>query len=118
MNPLDQEMNRTFLELVGAFETFRQAWERVMVSQRTVAPERLPTPPPAHPQPVNPPPRKGLLTRQEAAEYLGVKPQTLATWQLTRRYHLPVVKVGRSARYRLQDLERWLQSRTVGEPTD
>ena len=115
MNPLDQEMNRTFLELVSAFETFRQAWERVLVSQRTVAPERLPTPP----QPVKPPPpRKGMLTRQEAAEYLGVKPQTLATWHVTGRYRLPVVKVGRSARYRLQDLERWLQSRTVGEPTD
>jgi len=55
-----------------------------------------------------------LLTRNEAAELLGVKPQTLATWHITGRYNLPLVKVGRSVRYRLADLERWLESRTVG----
>jgi len=55
-----------------------------------------------------------LLTRREAAEFLGVKPQTLATWHITGKYNLPVVKVGRSVRYRLADLERWLESRTVG----
>jgi excisionase family DNA binding protein len=57
---------------------------------------------------------KKLLTRQEAAEYLGVRPETLAVWYCTRRYKLPVVKVGRSVRYRLADLERWLAARTVG----
>ena len=55
-----------------------------------------------------------LLTRTEAAEYLGVRAQTLATWHVTGRYHLPVVKVGRSVRYRLADLEAWLASRTIG----
>lgn len=57
---------------------------------------------------------KKLLTRQEAAEYLGVRPETLAVWHCTRRYKLPVVKVGRSVRYRVADLERWLAARTVG----
>ena len=57
---------------------------------------------------------KKLLSRREAAEYLGVKPQTLAAWHVTGRYGLPVVKVGRSAKYRLADLERWVESRTVG----
>jgi excisionase family DNA binding protein len=54
-----------------------------------------------------------LLTRKEAAEVLGVKPETLAVWHCTGRYKLPVVKVGRSCRYRLADLEKWLAARTV-----
>ena len=57
---------------------------------------------------------KKLLSRKEAAEHLGVKTQTLAAWHVTGRYGLPVVKVGRSVRYRLADLERWLTSRTIG----
>ena len=57
---------------------------------------------------------KKLLSRKEAAEYLGVKPQTLAAWHVTGRYGLPVVKVGRAARYRPEDLERWIAARTVG----
>lgn len=55
-----------------------------------------------------------LLSRKEAAELLGLKPQTLAVWHITGRYGLPVVKVGRAVRYRMQDLERWLAARTVG----
>ena len=59
-----------------------------------------------------------LLTRREAAEYLGVRPETLAVWHCTRRYNLPVVKVGRSVRYRLADLEAWLAARTIGAVAD
>ena len=55
-----------------------------------------------------------LLTRCEAAVCLGVKPQTLAAWAVSRRYNLPLVKVGRSIRYRVADLEAWLSARTVG----
>ncbi len=58
--------------------------------------------------------RTKLLSRKEAAELLGIRPQTLAAWHITGKYGLPVVKVGRSVRYRLSDLERWLESRTVG----
>ena len=53
-----------------------------------------------------------LLTRREAAELLGVAEQTLAVWHCLGRYDLPVVKVGRSVRYRLSDLMTWLESRT------
>lgn len=53
-----------------------------------------------------------LLTRDEAAQFLGLKPQTLASWQSTGRYRLPVVKVGRLARYRLTDLQSWIDRRT------
>lgn len=60
------------------------------------------------------PPSSSLLTRREAAAFLGVKVQTLAVWATTRRYHLPMVKVGSLCRYRLSDLEAFLQSRTVG----
>lgn len=55
-----------------------------------------------------------LLTRAEAAEFLGVTVGTLAVWHSTGRYKIPVVKVGRSCRYRLADLEAWIDSRTVG----
>ena len=55
-----------------------------------------------------------LLNRTEAASYLGIQPQTLSVWLSTKRYPLPVVKVGRSVRYRLSDLKTFLQSRTIG----
>lgn len=57
-----------------------------------------------------------LLSREEAAEYLGVSPKTLATWACTKRYPLPVVKLGRAVKYRVADLEKFIESRTVGTP--
>ncbi len=57
-----------------------------------------------------------LLTREEAAAYLGVTPHTLAVWKSTKRYNLPVVKVGRLARYRKTDLDAFIARRTVGGP--
>ena len=59
-----------------------------------------------------------LLTRAEAAALLGIKPQTLASWHVARRYGIPLVKVGRCVRYRVEDLEVWLVSRTVGAVAD
>jgi len=53
-----------------------------------------------------------LLTRRQAADFLGVKPQTLAVWHSVGRYDLPTVKVGRSARYRIADLETFCEQRT------
>lgn len=58
--------------------------------------------------------RPKLLTREEAAEYLGCKPQTLAVWATTKRYGLRYIKVGRCVRYRIADLEAFLNARTVG----
>lgn len=54
-----------------------------------------------------------LLTRQQAAEYLSIKPETLSVWASTQRYQLPFVKVGRSVRYRRVDLDRFIAQRTV-----
>jgi len=55
-----------------------------------------------------------LLSRNEAAKYLGVKPGTLVIWACTGRYNLPYIKVGRLARYRKSCLDAFLTRRTVG----
>ncbi len=54
-----------------------------------------------------------LLTRREAAAYLGVTPETLAVWASTRRYPLRFVKIGRLSKYRKSDLDAFINSRTV-----
>lgn len=54
-----------------------------------------------------------LLSRKEAADYLGVSENTLAIWNSTGRYRLPVVKVGRLAKYRVSDLEHFINRRTM-----
>jgi len=54
-----------------------------------------------------------LIDRREAAELLGVKTQTLASWASTGRHGLPYLKFGRSVRYRLNDIHRWLEERGV-----
>ena len=53
-----------------------------------------------------------LLNEEQAAEYLTVSPGTLAVWRSTGRYSLPFVKVGRRVRYRLSDLDAWLEARS------
>jgi len=49
-----------------------------------------------------------LLNPKQAAEFLGVKAQTLAVWRSVKRYDLPTVRVGRCVRYRPEALEAWL----------
>jgi len=53
-----------------------------------------------------------LLTRAEAAEFLCLKPQTLAVWAMVGK-HLPVIHVGRAVRYRLSDLQEFVERQTV-----
>lgn len=55
-----------------------------------------------------------LLSRIEAAKYIGVCPQTLAVWASTGRYGLPMVKIGRYAKYRKEDLDRFIESNIQG----
>lgn len=57
--------------------------------------------------------RETLLTRKQAAEYLGLNPQTLADWACTGRVALPYVRIGRAARYRATDLQAFVESNTV-----
>ncbi len=53
-----------------------------------------------------------LITPEEAARLLGVKPSTLAAWRTLGRYNLPYVKVGARVRYRLADVEAFVERRT------
>ena len=61
---------------------------------------------------IDPQSSKHLLSRRQAAEYLGVKENTLAIWACNKRYNLSVIKVGRLCKYRLSDLEKFLDERT------
>lgn len=56
-----------------------------------------------------------LLTRREAALYLGLAEKTLAMWKSTGRYQLPVVKLGRLVRYRKSDLDEFITSNVIGK---
>jgi len=56
-----------------------------------------------------------LLTVEQAAEALGVKAATLATWRCVGRYDLPFVKVGRHVRYREADIAAFIERRLRGE---
>ena len=53
-----------------------------------------------------------LLTRKEAAEFLGCSAMTLAIWKCTKRYPLPYVKIGKNVRYRLSDLKDFISNNT------
>lgn len=57
--------------------------------------------------------REALLTRAEAARYLNVQPGTLRVWACERRYPLNFVKCGRAVRYKIEDLDSFIESRTV-----
>ena len=59
-----------------------------------------------------------LITPEQAAEMLGVSVGTLSVWRCTRRYPLPFVKIGRSVKYKLASLEKFVESRTIGEVSE
>lgn len=53
-----------------------------------------------------------LMTRKQAAEFLGVREQTLAAWATAGRYGLRFFKAGRSVRYAKSDLDQFLAARS------
>ena len=55
-----------------------------------------------------------MLTEAEAADVLGIRPQTLSVWRCCKRYALPYIKCGRLVRYRMSDVQRFIESRTHG----
>lgn len=55
--------------------------------------------------------REDIFTNKEAADYIGVKENTLAIWRSTGRYKIPYVKVGTKVIYNKVDLDAWLDSR-------
>jgi hypothetical protein len=60
-----------------------------------------------------------LITRNQAAIALSLKPQTLAKWSLTGKV-LPVVRFPgvRTVRYRLSDVQRLIDGGAVGDKTN
>lgn len=53
----------------------------------------------------------GLFTEKQATKYLDLKPGTLGVWRCTKRHDLPYIKIGRNVRYRVSDLDDWLNRR-------
>ena len=50
-----------------------------------------------------------LLTPQEIADYLGVKPSTIYAW--THQGFIPHVKLGRLVRFREKTVMEWIDKR-------
>ena len=55
-----------------------------------------------------------LLSRKEASKFLGVQENTLAVWATNKRYKLPFYKVGRLVKYKISDLEKFIQENQKG----
>ena len=55
-----------------------------------------------------------LLSRIEAAAYLGVAKQTLAIWACSNRYDLPYVKIGKLVKYKRADLDAFIERNVQG----
>jgi len=53
-------------------------------------------------------------TREQAAKVLHKKPQTLAVWASTKRYNLPILKIGRSVLYKPAHVIALAESGLVG----
>jgi excisionase family DNA binding protein len=56
-----------------------------------------------------------LLDNAQAATYLGITPRTLEVWRAVKRHPIPYIKVGRLVKYRRDDLDAWLASRTIDD---
>jgi hypothetical protein len=59
-----------------------------------------------------------LLSNKQAAEFLGITPGTLSVWRCENRYPIPYIPVGSKIRYRVEDLQAFLDARRVdpGKP--
>jgi excisionase family DNA binding protein len=55
-------------------------------------------------------PNATLLSRKEAAQYLGVSASTLANWASTRTFVIPFFRVGKAVRYRKSDLDAFIEN--------
>lgn len=56
--------------------------------------------------------RPVLLTREEAAKYIGTTYDTLRVWACTQRYKIPYRKIGKKVEYLKSDLDKFIQDRT------
>ncbi|MEK7347422.1 MAG: helix-turn-helix domain-containing protein [Candidatus Eisenbacteria bacterium] len=58
-------------------------------------------------------PNHDILTLEEVALYLRLKPQTIYRWAQERR--IPAVKLGKEWRFRKSILDRWLDEQMLSE---
>lgn len=56
-----------------------------------------------------------LLSRAEAAEYLRIKPQTLAKWAVTNTRKIRYHKIGSRVVYDLDDLDEFVKNGGQGQ---
>lgn len=59
--------------------------------------------------------RDPLLTPDQAAQQLTTDTGTLANWRCSGRVQLPFVKIGRCVRYRLSDVEAFIEANVRGK---
>lgn len=64
----------------------------------------------AAPSPLPAEPRRLLLKPSEAATVLALSPRKL--WSLTNAGEIRCVRIGRSVRYALADLQSWIEAST------
>jgi hypothetical protein len=57
-----------------------------------------------------------LIAPSDTAKMLGVNLGTLSVWRCTKRYPLPYVKIGKKVFYRLEDIEKFIESRLRNVP--
>ena len=56
---------------------------------------------------------RNLMTAREAAEYLGVKYNTLAAWRCTKQRIIPYIKIGSKVKYRRSDLDQFMSDNLI-----
>ena len=54
-----------------------------------------------------------ILTLEEVAHYLRLKPQTIYKWAQEKK--IPAVKLGKEWRFRRSVIDRWLDEQMLGE---
>lgn len=58
-----------------------------------------------------------LMNQVQTAEFLAVSTRTLEGWRCIGGGP-PFIRIGRRVRYRLRDLQKWIEARTFGSTTD
>jgi excisionase family DNA binding protein len=53
-----------------------------------------------------------LMTPQQAADYLGIKLSSV--YAMTMRKTIPFCKIGKLNRFRMKDLNNWIESKIQG----
>ena len=62
--------------------------------------------------------KEKMLSRKEAAEFLGLRENTLAIWAIKKRYDLPMYKVGKNVKYKITDLQKFKEGIPLSDTID